>query len=270
VYQSNLPLQYSGNGAGWLGVGWQLRGIPVIERGRRGGGSPSFDSNDVFLLSGEELIACTAGVVSPSCSAGGTHTSRVEDYRKITYSSGTNYWSVFAKDGTKYEFRPTSETSPVSPSDPIAVQLANQYRWLLRKVTDTHGNEVVFTYVCAVPADPSYCKADTITYGGAQIKFYWETRPDPFSYASGLSSIDVVDRLKTIDVQFAAARVRTYSLAYNIRRYPDSLGWCRSSSSRRTQQWPPTARSPPARQHHFRQLRSATRARPIPSPRTLI
>jgi len=210
-YQSGLPLQYSGSGSGWLGVGWRLRGIPVIERGVHGGGTPEFDTNDVYLLSGDELIACTAGIVSPSCSAGGTHASRVESYQKIVYSSTTNYWTVWAKDGTKYEFRPTNETTPVSPSDPTAVTLANNYRWLLRQVTDPHGNQVTFAYVCS---NAAYCHIDTITYGGAVVKFYFATRPDPFTYATGLNTISVTDRLKTVDVKFGGSRVRTYTLTY--------------------------------------------------------
>ncbi len=211
AYQSGLPLQYSGAGAGWLGIGWQLRGIPVIERGVRGGGTPQFDTNDVYLLSGEELVACTAGVVSPSCSAGGNYTGRIEDYRKISFSSTTNYWSVWAKDGTRYEFRPTNETTPVSPSDPTAVKLANNYRWLLRTITDTHGNQVTFSYTCAQAA---YCRIDAITYGGALVKFYFETRPDTYTYATGLNLLTVADRLKSIDVKFGGARARAYAVSY--------------------------------------------------------
>jgi hypothetical protein len=192
-YQSGQPLQYSGNGAGWMGIGWRIDGIPSVERGLRGGGTPNFDSNDVFTLAGEELVSCTPAMVSPSCATGGTHATRDESYRHISYSSVTNYWTVTDRDGTVYEFRPTIETQPVNPSDPIAVSLANQYRWLLRTVTDTHSNQVTYSYVCSAAV---YCLVDTITYGGALVTFYWETRPDPYTYATGLNTINVTDRLR--------------------------------------------------------------------------
>lgn len=216
-YQSGQPLQYSGNGAGWMGIGWHLDGIPSIDRGLRGGGSPYFNTpyspgGDVFLLAGEELVPCEIGTVSPSCAAGGTHATRVESYRRISYSTVTNYWTVTDRDGTTYEFRPTVETQPVSPSDPIAVQLANEYRWLLRTVTDTHGNQITYNYTCSAAV---YCRIDTITYGGATVRFYWETRPDPYTYATGLNTITVSHRLRTIEVRFAANRVRTYALSYS-------------------------------------------------------
>lgn len=159
-YQSGQPLQYSSNGSGWLGIGWRINGIPSIDRGLRGGGSPSYTTpytvgGDVFLLGGEELVPCERETVSPSCAAGGTHATRVESYRRISYSAGTNYWTVTDRDGTIYEFQPTS---------------ASTYRWLLKTITDPHGNQVTYNYTCS----GAYCRVDTIVYGAAQIKFYWE------------------------------------------------------------------------------------------------
>jgi RHS repeat-associated protein len=74
----------------------------------------------------------------------------------------------------------------VNPADPTAVQLANHYRWLLRTITDTHGNQVTYNYTCS---DAAYCRIDTIAYSGAVITFYWETRPDSYTYATGLNTL---------------------------------------------------------------------------------
>lgn len=236
-YQSGAPLQYSGNGAGWMGIGWRLDGVPTIERGLRGGGSPAFTTpysagGDIFLLGGEELILCQSGTVSPSCATGGTHATRIESYRRVSYSSVTNYWSVTDRDGTVYEFRPTVETQPVDPSDPIAVQLANDYRWLLRTVTDARGNQITYNYDCYQAA---YCRIITIAYGGAEIQFYWESRPDQYRYATGLNTITVEHRLRTVDVKFGGNRVRTYALSYNTSQV---VGISRLASVR---QWPSDA-----------------------------
>lgn len=199
-YESGLPLTYNGDGNGWLGVGWRLRGIPVIERGVRGGGAPRFDANDVYFLSGEEMIACVAGMTNPSCASGGTHATRIESYRKIVRNTTTNVWTVFAKDGTKYEFRPVSETlPPPTGANADTLNLANNYRWLLRTVTDTNGNVVTYSYSCATVA---YCRIASIGYSGATVTFHWETRPDSIAYANGVNvtSEAITHRLKSVDV----------------------------------------------------------------------
>jgi hypothetical protein len=214
-YESGLPLTYSGDGNGWLGVGWRLRGIPVIERGVRGGGAPRFDANDVYFLSGEEMIACVAGMTNPSCASGGTHATRTESYRKIVRNTTTNIWSVFAKDGTKYEFRAVSETRPPDPGDSAdELNIVNNYRWLLRTVTDTNANVVTYNYGCGAKA---YCRIQEIIYGAARVNFTWETRPDSISYANGIYVTDkpIAHRVKTVAVRFNNSLVRAYALGYS-------------------------------------------------------
>ena len=87
-----LALTYTSQGAtGHFGVGWSLAGAPFIERTSAGRGAPKYDATDVFVLNGSatgELYPCQVGSTSPSCTTGGTHSLRIEDYRRIEYDSG--------------------------------------------------------------------------------------------------------------------------------------------------------------------------------------
>jgi Salmonella virulence plasmid 65kDa B protein len=73
-----LALSYnSGRGNGFVGVGWQLSGLSLIERASVRFGMPRYDdatlATDVFVWDGEELVACAQAPSSPGCTAGGTH-----------------------------------------------------------------------------------------------------------------------------------------------------------------------------------------------------
>ncbi|MEQ1409874.1 hypothetical protein ABK249_33875, partial [Neorhizobium sp. Rsf11] len=69
-YSSARKTRLGGLYQGWLGYAWGLDGFDVIERASPGYGYPYFDANDVYLLNGEELVACAEGMVAASCTAG--------------------------------------------------------------------------------------------------------------------------------------------------------------------------------------------------------
>jgi YD repeat-containing protein len=202
-----LSLSYtSSTDSGLLGVGWSLEGISQIERASSHHGAPSFTSSDVYTLDGSELVACVSGTVSPSCSTGGTHATRIESYRRITRNASDNSWMVTDRDGTQHRYLPLSNWSGSQTGT-----IATQYRWLLSAVTDTHGNSVSHNYWCdTLPS----CYIDTITYNGTVIKFYWQSRPDPVTYATGLGVGQWNDRLQSIDVQVAGSRRAAYAVSY--------------------------------------------------------
>jgi len=208
VYDSNAGLQAGGATPGYVGVGWRLEGLPDIVRVSPGRGAPRFDGSDVYLLDGEELVSCGAiANPSPSCSTGGTHTTKVESFRRIQYDGNANVWTVWDRDGTRYRFHPIASWGGASWSATI-----NFYRYLLASVTDTHGNQVTFSYSCDVP--PA-CTPYEIGYGGTQIYLFREPSPHPVSSATGIGVVTLPYRLKTIDVRFAGQRVRAYALNYD-------------------------------------------------------
>lgn len=191
---------------GWLGAGWAFNGVSRIERVIKGRGVPKYDTSDVFLLDGQELIPCATGSVSPSCTNGGTHSTKMENYLRIALSgSGTTaQWTITAKDGKRMVYKPVYLVSNNSVV----------FKWGLSQAIDTKGNTVTYNwannlYGCC------WEYPDSITYNNTTIKFYWEQRGDNDWGALGSPGFTVLwGRLKTIDVSVSGSRVRAYKLTY--------------------------------------------------------
>ena len=183
-YDSGRKTKLGAGYQGWLGFGWGLDGFDVIERQRPKGGVPAFDANDVYLLNGTELVACTAGMDSPSCTSGGNYATEVESYQRIKYDSANRVWTVTQRDGTRLLFYPTANFATSTVAD---FSLGYEARWVLQRVIDTHGNTVTHDYDCT---DGTVCYPKTITYGHYgkaqyQVKFNLQDRPDHILMANG-------------------------------------------------------------------------------------
>jgi RHS repeat-associated protein len=209
MYDSNISARPTGATAGTLGIGWRMQGISEIVRTARVRGAPRFDATDTFMLDGEELVACVAGMVSPSCTSGGTHTTRVESWRRITQTTAANTWTVTARDGTAYRY---ISIGTIANTGSPHTDITSNYRWLLQTVTDTHGNVVTYSWTCTTLP---YCVIAQIVYNGTVITFYYDGRPDPRTYGTGRSLATASYRLKTIGITTGGARVRAYALAYD-------------------------------------------------------
>jgi hypothetical protein len=169
--EPKLALTYSSQtGNGFAGVGWSLSGFSSIEWGRTGeaqwGGAP-----DKYFLDGQELVACQTGSVSPSCTTGGTHSTKMESYLKIKFDSTANSWTVWGRDGTKTTFSPTL--------------LLGTYtvRYGQTSTVDTYGNTVTYGWAC----QGGDCFPDTISYNGYSVQIYRESRPDTLSFAEDMA-----------------------------------------------------------------------------------
>ena len=56
-----------------------------------------------------------------------------------------------------------------------------------------------------------------MSYSGAVVELYWEPRPDPISFATGVGTPGSrAMRLKTIDVTVDGLRARSYRLSYQV------------------------------------------------------
>jgi hypothetical protein len=193
--EPKLAFAYSSEGRnGFLGVGWNLTGISTIERVNAGLGTPRWNESDTYVLDGQPLIAC-ASIVSPSCTADGSHTTRDESYLKILFEEGTNTWTVWGKDGTRTIFSPTLQPAP-----------EHTLRWGQTSTIDTKGNTVTtaWTYLDG----DSY--PESISYNGYSISFVRQARPDKLTFAAG----DVVGRtdyrLRTVFVWRGSTPIRAY------------------------------------------------------------
>jgi len=202
-----LALRYdSSAGNGELGVGWSLDGVSIIERASPGKGAPRYDDADIFLLDGQELIPCAPASVSPSCTTGGTHSTRIENYERIAQSgSGADsQWTITRKDGIRRVYAPIATVNGG----------ADVSRWGLHEVIDTRDNVVTYTW----GADRFGCcweHLDAISYGGAAVTIHYEARDDAEVSAMGSGSMRTArGRIKTIDIGVDGRRVRAYSMAY--------------------------------------------------------
>ncbi|NSZ15620.1 toxin TcdB middle/N-terminal domain-containing protein [Agrobacterium vitis] len=208
-YDSSRRTKVSGLYQGWLGYGWGLEGIAVIERARPARGIPAYDANDVYMLNGEPLASCTstnnAGV---SCQVGGNWVGETENYLRILYVSSSNTWEITARDGTKTVL---ASTASLANSTSKAIEATN-YRWLVKSVTDTHGNGASYSYTCdTLPI----CYPSVISYNNRTVNFFYEARPDPLIMANGNSLAQTTRRLKTIVVKTGSSTISGYALNYD-------------------------------------------------------
>ena len=176
---------------GWLGIGMTLEGVPSIERVSAKLGAPTYTTTDTYELDGEPMIACVAGSTSPSCLAGGTHTTKHERYARIV-KSGTS-WVVTSPTGVVDRYTTYAE--------PVAV---------LTSRTDTAGNAVAYTY--ATVTGTTYLAS--IAYNGTTITFARETRTDVSSIGAGTSLRRIDNRLRSIAIRTDGVLERAYRLTY--------------------------------------------------------
>ncbi|MGR9355869.1 RHS repeat-associated core domain-containing protein [Rhizobium leguminosarum] len=216
--EPELSLRYSSSGglgsdglrAGWIGVGWALGGVSDIVRTAPINGVPRFNAADVYQLDGQDMVACGAGVSSPSCSAGGTHATKIESYERIKFEN--NIWTVWSKEGVQSIFKPVSTWgTTVEAGDANPALIKDSYRWLLAQRIDPNGNAVTYTYSCrTLPV----CYPNKITYSGAEITFVSAAHPAYQTKATGRNLARLDWQLKRIEVRFGGQQVRAYALTH--------------------------------------------------------
>ncbi|WP_152564239.1 hypothetical protein [Neorhizobium vignae] len=212
-YSSSRKTRLGGLYQGWLGYAWGLDGFDVIERATPGYGYPYFDGNDVYLLNGEELVRCATGMVAASCSAGGTHVTENENFKRVIFDATANTWTVTDRDGTVSLFRSVMAIAGSTPASGTPdYQLQHDGRFLLSSVTDTNGNAVNYAYSCP---DLPVCYPSVVSYGGMSVNFYYEARPDVLVMANGLGLSYTKQRIRTIDVKVGAELRSAYTLTYD-------------------------------------------------------
>ena len=143
-YSSNVGLRAGGKSQGWLGVGWILDGLDVIERAVAAAGTPRYNPahDDIFLWNGEPLLSCTdAGVPSATC-AGPTpgpsnYFSKIESYAASNIHSN-NTWTITRPDGVVFRAGCRSATfSRLRGSRTASVQSIAGYWARLSTLTGT-------------------------------------------------------------------------------------------------------------------------------------
>ena len=148
----------------------------------------------------QELVACGT-ITSPSCTAGGNYATKIESYLRVRYEASPDTWKVTAKDGT------------LSTLSRLATGTTGTPKWGLASVADTNGNTVTYSWACIVGED---CFPSSVSYNGATVTFFRETRPDLMSFADTNQLGDIKYRLKSVVVKLGSSAIRGYKLAYSI------------------------------------------------------
>ncbi|MBK5571569.1 toxin TcdB middle/N-terminal domain-containing protein, partial [Ensifer sp. SSB1] len=214
TYDSARKSRLGGLYQGFTGFAWGLDGLDIIERASPGYGVPAYDASDVYLLNGSELVACATGMVSASCSTGGTHANENEDYRRIRFDSAANTWTVTARDGTVSLFRSVAAMANFNPAAGTPEYDLNQTgRYVLASVTDTNGNGIAYQYTCP---DLPMCLPERITYNNNYYThFFYDTRPDFQTAANGYYLTWIKHRLKSVVNYANGQHYSAYSMSYD-------------------------------------------------------
>lgn len=186
-----LELQYRSGGANsWLGKGWELEPGYIAKINKFGANNPN--NPYLLVLNGlsQELV----------CIGGSQYRTKIETNMRIEFNG--SIWQVWDRDGTLYKF----ETSAGG-------------KWVLTKVTDTHGisvvieyerpnNEEIYLKEIRYPEGlglSSYCK----------VSFSSEDRPDKIiTYYYG-PAFRINRRLKEIHISAESRDQKQYIMNYS-------------------------------------------------------
>jgi RHS repeat-associated protein len=200
--EPRLSLEYNSQGGnGLAGVGWGLSGFSVIQRGSPGGGAPKYDASDVYYLDGQELVPCQTGSVSPSCTTGGTHSTKRENYQRIHFDPANSRWKVTNTSGVVTWYASTYSTSK------------GVYQWWISSAVDPNGNTV--TYSVWWPGGTEAYYPSSVSYNGFTVSWFYEARTDAGSAATGAGLMTTSYRTRSIWVWVpGVAHTRAYKLSY--------------------------------------------------------
>ncbi len=210
----------------WVGMGWELD-TGAITRNMHGTNSDT--SDDTFSISAGGVSGLLLSI--DSVSVGGTTTTTYntvdQSFMKVEYekSSTSDKWTAWSTDGTKYEFASIARTSTTDTDGCSTVgQLDLVWRWSLTKITDTHGNQLSYSYTVEKKNSGGGCYNEIAVYplsisypnGKYSVSFVAETRNDyQTSWTQNASrTLYGTKRLKEVLVQHLGATVRRYAFSY--------------------------------------------------------
>ena len=211
-----LKLFYNSNCEnGMLGMGWTLAGIAKIERDYTY--PVNYDNSDHFLYNGERLVYGSDGYYHPA----------KESFERIELknpNSGSSYWVITQKDGTKMYFGYQAKEHTASTDGRVeGINVSGSDKaivWSLSKVVDALGNYYVVEYIvddttgAYYPVRITYTKNEKNPIGKYRtIEFSYETRTDHCAVYNP-TYIDMQRRLKWITVKVGGQLLKKYRLDY--------------------------------------------------------
>ncbi len=227
--QPHLAIAYDNTaGNGWLGVGWNLR-TSAIEIDTRYG-VPRYDGTEQYTIDGESLTPASA---APSGAPAGTYFIRRNEGRfdwiqRVLQTNGGYYWLVTDKAGIRYTYgqADTSRLVPLNVSS--ALDYPRTFRWLLEKVEDMNGNQVLYNYtvdrgnngdpyVEVYPSEIDYtARGGSKTSATYSVVFNLQSANRTDAFSTGRPGFQELTQklLASVDVKNGANIVRKYVLTY--------------------------------------------------------
>lgn len=227
--QPNLALVYnSQSGIGPLGIGWQVSGLGAITRCNKtyaqdtAPAAIGLVTSDGYCLNGNRL-RLTAGTYG---AANSTYQTEIADFSNVTAngsagSNGPASFTVQGRDGLTYEYGFVDTNGNGANSQVLATGTAIADTWLLSKVIDRSGNNLVINYTAlsgtAVPDTimwtPTAAGASTYAY---QMQFNYTTNVPQSSVTAYIGGTSVTSNklLSSISISNAGTVVKDYFLGY--------------------------------------------------------
>jgi hypothetical protein len=227
----------SGNGNGWMGIGWNLS-MPAISIDTRWG-VPRYDASletETYTMMGEQLTPVAHRSDFKPRSSEKRFYQRVEGSFMKIIRHGSNpkeyWWEVTDKSGTKYSYGGTSSEGSISQAA-LKDNDGNVAYWALAEVRDLNQNFVHYMYTTIEDAGAGGDEGrelyiDKITYTGHgstegkyTVQFIRDRnlnegrRPDiQINCRLGFKQV-TTDLLRKIEVKFNDQSIRQYEFTYN-------------------------------------------------------
>ncbi len=237
AYTPALSLKYSSaGGPSWVGMGWDVSSS-AIEIDTRWG-TPQYTANEEprYVMDGQELVP-TSDSDGPTCTGALRFHARVEGAFSHILRCGTGpadyRFELRDRNGTLYVYGGTAESVVASYRPDAGI-----FRWLLREVTDVHGNKTTFRYKIdqiagiggSEPARQAYLEFVDYTAHDQlpshyQVQFVFDNGARPDRIINGRAGFKMVTRylLRAIRVKFDNEIIREYVLTYDHGQFGKSV-----------------------------------------------
>src|ERR1700733_3899467 len=233
--QPNLSLSYNSSaGIGPLGVGWFVAGLGAVTRCNKTYAQDTTPAavalvvSDGYCLNGNRLRLTSASGTYGA--AGSTYQTEIADFSQITANGNTTNggvntgpasFTVQGRNGLTYYYGYTDSNGNGANSEVLASGSTTALTWLLSKVVDRAGNNLVINYTtltgAAVPANilwtPTSAGASTYTY---QMLFNYGANVPPSSITKYVGGTAVLNSelLTSISISASGTVIKDYFLAY--------------------------------------------------------
>ncbi len=208
----SLSFAYSSAaGSSSLGIGWSMD-LPFVERATLFE-LPEYDEADDFALNGSEMLVRVADG-DPATYRARREGSFVRYLWHDADGGADGYWEAQNPDGTVSYFGADANGNTVSTARITGP--SGTFRYLLVETVDPYGHSVRYDYselgTTLLPARVRYGFIDGVPL--YEVRFTYETRPDPLSDCRPGFNERMDHRLTRVDILAEGETIRSYAVTY--------------------------------------------------------